>query len=284
MDIELLETFIDLMETRSFNGTAERTGLSQSAVSHRIQRLEAAVDRRLFMRNRSGVAPTAAGLRFHDHALALRRRWRESVRQVRTAEAHDSTLRVGLQFDIADLVASAVFEKLRGDLPTVVLAFEVDYSVQMIADVMAGELDVALVFTPRFMPDLHIEEAGALPYLMVSGGSTARDAYCIPNISPVFRRLHDARHPDLGQARASCGQSRAIVEMIGVTGGASYVSAPMAERLAATGRVTPVPEVAPLLQPVYIAVALRNRHLPAHARAMRVMRKAMEALAVTRQG
>lgn len=47
MQTELIETFLDLCETRSFNRTAERLGIMQSTVSGRIRALEAAVGRRI---------------------------------------------------------------------------------------------------------------------------------------------------------------------------------------------------------------------------------------------
>ena len=47
MNLELLETFLDVLETRNFNRTAERLGTTQSTVSMRIRALEAAVGRAL---------------------------------------------------------------------------------------------------------------------------------------------------------------------------------------------------------------------------------------------
>ncbi|MBX2856189.1 MAG: LysR family transcriptional regulator, partial [Rhodobacteraceae bacterium] len=83
MDIDLIETFIDIMETRSFNRTAERLQVTQSTVSHRVRSLEASLGKPLLVRGRGGAAPTQAGVRFHEHALMLRRQWREAVRQTR---------------------------------------------------------------------------------------------------------------------------------------------------------------------------------------------------------
>jgi hypothetical protein len=37
MQVDLIETFLDLMETRNFNRTAERLNITQSTVSHRIK-------------------------------------------------------------------------------------------------------------------------------------------------------------------------------------------------------------------------------------------------------
>ena len=46
MQIELIETFLDLLETRSFNRTAERLGVTQSTVSGRVRALERMLGRR----------------------------------------------------------------------------------------------------------------------------------------------------------------------------------------------------------------------------------------------
>ena len=55
MQIELIETFLDLCETRSFNRTADRLNLNQSTVSARINTLEAVLGKRLFTRSRAGT-------------------------------------------------------------------------------------------------------------------------------------------------------------------------------------------------------------------------------------
>ncbi|EKD61788.1 MAG: Transcriptional regulator, LysR family, partial [uncultured bacterium] len=73
MQIELLDTFLDLVETRSFHRTAERLNVTQSTVSARVQTLEAAVGARLFTRSRAGTDLTTEGLRFESHARLLRR-------------------------------------------------------------------------------------------------------------------------------------------------------------------------------------------------------------------
>ena len=282
MDIDLIETFIDIMETRSFNRTAERLQVTQSTVSHRVRSLEAALGKSLLVRGRGGAAPTQAGVRFHEHALLLRRQWREAVRQTRAAEAADRTMRVGLQYDVAEALAGPMFQRLRALFPQTSLAVEVDYSTQMISDMLAGELDVAVLFTPRYFPDLEIEHVEALPYLMVraAGQATQTEAealavtrYCTPNISPALRTVHDLRHPEYAGARVSCGQSRSIVDVIRVTGGASYVSAPIARMLAATGELAIVAEQEPIMQPVYLAVAVRDRHRPSHAKCMGALRE-----------
>ncbi len=62
MQIELIETFLDLCDTRSFNRTADRMGVTQSTVSGRIKTLEKTLGHRLFIRSRAGTELTTEGL------------------------------------------------------------------------------------------------------------------------------------------------------------------------------------------------------------------------------
>src|SRR5205085_12505513 len=75
MQLELLETFLDLLDSRSFRLTAERLGITQSTVSARVRTLEQSLGSILFLRGRSGAAPTAAGRRFEDHARSIKASW-----------------------------------------------------------------------------------------------------------------------------------------------------------------------------------------------------------------
>ncbi|MGL4281320.1 MAG: LysR family transcriptional regulator, partial [Albidovulum sp.] len=68
MQIELIETFLDLCDTKSFNRTADKLGVTQSTVSGRVRALEATLGRTLFTRSRAGTELTLEGLQFETHA------------------------------------------------------------------------------------------------------------------------------------------------------------------------------------------------------------------------
>ena len=72
MQPDQIDTFLDLCETRSFNRSAERLGVSQSTVSGRVAALERYLGVVLLRRSRSGCDLTTEGLRFEPHARALR--------------------------------------------------------------------------------------------------------------------------------------------------------------------------------------------------------------------
>ncbi|MCB4768391.1 LysR family transcriptional regulator [Ancylobacter sp. Lp-2] len=61
-DLADLSTFAAIVRHRSFTGAAIEMGLTTSALSHAIRRLEARLDSRLLNRTSRSVAPTALGL------------------------------------------------------------------------------------------------------------------------------------------------------------------------------------------------------------------------------
>lgn len=63
-----LETFAEAAERGSFTAAARHLGLTQAAVSQRIQQLEAALRTPLFRRAAGGAALTEAGRRLHAYA------------------------------------------------------------------------------------------------------------------------------------------------------------------------------------------------------------------------
>src|SRR5436853_1819824 len=77
-----LETFVRAAELSSFTAAARALGLTQAAVSQRVQTLEQDLGVPLFHRQGGRVLLTEAGRRLHDYAqriLALHRDARQEV-------------------------------------------------------------------------------------------------------------------------------------------------------------------------------------------------------------
>ncbi|HUH48484.1 MAG TPA: LysR family transcriptional regulator [Mycoplana sp.] len=276
MQIVLIETFLDLMETRNFNRTAERLNITQSTVTHRIKALEAIFARKLFARNKGGTQPTAAGLRFLDHAKALQHQWHEASRAVETAGAYERSMRIGLQHDLAAHYAGDWLTAVRKELPATSIYLEVDYSNQMNRDLGAGALDLAILFTPHYLPDLHYERIGEVQYEMVSNNVTQLEDvrpedYIQAVYSPAFDRLHREAYPHLSTAPIASGETTAIIALMSKLGGSAYVIEPDARRLLRTGAVNRVSGAEPIAQTVYAAVNVRTRHAHQHRRITTLM-------------
>ena len=68
MDIEELETFVEVANAGGVSSAARRLGVSKSIVSRRLARLEAELGVQLLARTTRGAALTEAGVTFRDHA------------------------------------------------------------------------------------------------------------------------------------------------------------------------------------------------------------------------
>jgi DNA-binding transcriptional LysR family regulator len=71
MDIEDLQTFVEVADAGGVSAAARRLGVSKSIVSRRLFRLEAALSVQLLSRNTRGAALTEAGVTFRDHAARV---------------------------------------------------------------------------------------------------------------------------------------------------------------------------------------------------------------------
>jgi DNA-binding transcriptional LysR family regulator len=192
MNIEQIETFLDLCDTRSFNRTADRLGVTQSTISGRVRALENALNCRLLERSRAGTDLTTEGLRFEPHARAMRLAWRAGVQDAHGAGSAARTARIGIQHDLlGDSVAGWV-TVLQGAMPQTALYVEADYSAQMCSDVASGASDLAILYTPKPHPDLHFETLGEIAYVMVSTeaediADVRAETYISPISRPPFR-------------------------------------------------------------------------------------------------
>ncbi len=277
MQTELIETFLDLVETRSFNRTADRLGLTQSTVSARIAALEKHVGRKLFARSRAGTSLTTAGLAFEPHARGVRHAWTEALRATRHTGDTALSMRIGLQMDLAGPQIGRWVTSFRQLLPDTAFYLELDYSNQMCADLMSGELDFAVLFSPRTWPDLHFESVGEVLYRLVSSECFRRadivgQRYVRGSFSPAFEQQHARLFPELCDAPLACGQSAAIVGLLEALGGAAFVLEEEASHLIGRGGFQFVRDAPAIPQTIYAATHLRHRHAHAYRRLISIVR------------
>ena len=278
MQIELLETFLDLMETKSFNRTAERLDLTQSTVSARIHTLETTLGRKLFTRSRAGTAPTPAGFRLLDHARSLRHQWTEARRSVQNTGNFTQSMRIGMQHDLASSHIADWVTGFRKILPDAAFYIELDFSNQMSIDLLAGEIDVSIMFTPKNLPDLHYEHIGDLAYRMISTNAQLicdiePQSYIFTNYSPAFDKVHRQVVASMAEAPLSSGQNVTVCGLLSGLGGTAYVLEESAKEMVASSTFKYVRDAPRIPQSVYFAVHLRNRHSHVHRRLLESVRK-----------
>jgi DNA-binding transcriptional LysR family regulator len=276
MQIELIETFLDLCETKSFNQTADRLGVTQSTVSGRVKSLEGVVGVRLFQRSRSGTALTTEGLRFEPHARSLRHNWVTALNATRDTAITGVTMRIGLQHDLVGIEISQLITRFRDILPSTTFLFEADYSGQMCSDLMSGAQDIAVLFSPKTQPDLYFEALGEVSYVMVSTHAQSladvnRDTYILANYAPAFAHTHTALLPELAHVSLSIGQNAAMVDLLTSLSGTAYVLRHSADALIAARTCSLVRDAPVITQPVFAGLNLRNRHRAAYRKLVSVL-------------
>jgi DNA-binding transcriptional LysR family regulator len=71
VDLEDLQTFVEVADAGGVSPAARRLGVSKSIVSRRLVRLEAALGIQLVARTTRGAALTEAGVTFRNHAARV---------------------------------------------------------------------------------------------------------------------------------------------------------------------------------------------------------------------
>jgi DNA-binding transcriptional LysR family regulator len=144
--IELLQTFLAVVQSGSMRRAATALHLTQPAVSARIRELESRLEARLFERLGRGLGLTAAGRLLADeapnllsaHALLERR-----VRELESAER--ATLRLATIDAASVYVLPEVYGDFRAAHPQVQLTVQVVESRRVAAAVRSMECDVGVL-------------------------------------------------------------------------------------------------------------------------------------------
>ncbi|HTH61196.1 MAG TPA: LysR family transcriptional regulator [Paraburkholderia sp.] len=144
-----LKTFLAVVRHGSFARAGAQLGLTQSAVSAQIQRLEDDLGFTLFDRTGRSAALNPAGQRTVEVAQELLAVYARLATQ---GAASNSTglLRVGAIASVQSSFLVDAIEKFRDDLPGWRVRVSPGVSLNLLAQVDSGELDLAVAIKPPF--------------------------------------------------------------------------------------------------------------------------------------
>lgn len=266
MNRHLLLTFLDVLDTRNFGRTADRLELTQSTVSARIRQLEEELDVRLFERGRGGAEPTKAGRRFEVHCRSLLALWGHAARDVRARQsALPTSLHVTAQYNLIRSYLLDWIYQLRAQNPDCALQIEINFSEQIQRDILSGETDIGIVFTPHQTLDLLFSEVGSEEYVMVSTkhaslGDVQLSSYIKISYTPYFERYHQEYLPRLSNPSLIAGCDDVAVEILRREGGTLYLPRAVAAATMETmPGLRPVHDAPVIIQPVYSVVHIRRQ-------------------------
>jgi LysR family hydrogen peroxide-inducible transcriptional activator len=168
MELHQLRYFVAVAETGSFTRAAEREGVTQPTLSEQVIRLESedhGVGRRLFDRLGRKVVLTDAGHELLGRAQAILAAVDEAERAVRDS-TEGGRLRVGAIPTIAPFLLPSAVTRFRKAHPAVQLQLKEDLTERLLADLLAGELDIGVMALPIRDDRLHVERLFTEPLVM----------------------------------------------------------------------------------------------------------------------
>lgn len=151
-----LGTFSKAAELSSFTAAAKTLGLTQAAVSQRIQTLERILDVPLFRRQGGRVLLTEAGQRLYDYAeriLALHREARQEIAGQQKPPI-SGTLLFGASTIPGEYLLPALLSIFHERFPGIQVKAEISDSVKVIAQVERGQVSLGLVGRKTDSPHL----------------------------------------------------------------------------------------------------------------------------------
>jgi DNA-binding transcriptional LysR family regulator len=144
----VVAAFVAAVEAGSLHGAADELGLTQSAVTKRIQALERHAGATLLERGRLGVRPTETGRMLYPEAKeALAALGRAAMVVSRANAAHAHALRIAASHTVGEFLIPHWLASFRRDIGDPTLHSEVDVvnSPGVLAMVRAGDAEVGFI-------------------------------------------------------------------------------------------------------------------------------------------
>jgi DNA-binding transcriptional LysR family regulator len=142
LDIPTVEAFLLVAELQSFTRAAETLGTTQAAVSMKLQRLEAVLEKRLVERSPRAVQLTAEGAAFLPSARALMQAHDRALSGERPAQQQMS---LGISDHACGLELVPLLERLHAVSQNLSLAVTIGFSRELLDAYDAGKLDAVIV-------------------------------------------------------------------------------------------------------------------------------------------
>ena len=143
LDLELLRSFVSVVDSGGFTRAGERVHRTQSTVSQQIKRLEDDLGQPLLNRTAKDVTPTEAGERLLSYARRLLS-LAEEARDVLAGPSKEGAVRLGIPEDFAAYRLTKLLASFSRSRPGLRLDVRVDQSTYLRRDLERGELDLAL--------------------------------------------------------------------------------------------------------------------------------------------
>lgn len=178
LDVDLLRTFVAVIDQGGFTRAAEALGRSQPSVSLQLRRLENQLRSPLLDRRARGVSLTTEGAALLPAARRLLRLNDDILATLGDGDL-EGEVRFGAPEDIATAHLSGILGSFARSHPRIKLAVTCDYTANLLDQLSRGLLDLALIKREPLGPDLGVR-VWKEPLVWVASDASMVDAEPLP--------------------------------------------------------------------------------------------------------
>ncbi|VXC90929.1 HTH-type transcriptional regulator PecT [Burkholderia sp. 8Y] len=150
LDLELLRTFVAIVERESFSAAAESVHRTQSAVTQQMQKLEAQLAKTLFLKQGRAKRLTAEGLKLLEYSRRMLALNDEACAAI-TGSVLTGEVRIGAPEDVADSMLPSLLQRFSKAFPSLRMTIHVGRSPFLMQAMKRGEIDMTI--SPREYPE-----------------------------------------------------------------------------------------------------------------------------------
>ena len=144
LDIDSMRALTVIAETGGITRAAKKLNLSQSAVSHKMKRLEQRLNRSLFTRTEGRLALNGEAEKLLDYARRLVRLHDEACASFYQSDLAGE-LRLGITEDVTAPGMAQILSNFSTSFPHVALTSKVAHTPELVRLLQQGEIDMALI-------------------------------------------------------------------------------------------------------------------------------------------
>jgi LysR family transcriptional regulator, nitrogen assimilation regulatory protein len=208
MELRQLRYFVSVVDAGSITRACDSLHVVQSAVSHQLRLLEQELGSSLLLRTGLGVSPTPSGIALYSHARTILRQVEDAKSCVAFEESHiTGAVAIGIAGSTSQLCAVPILAAVRATYPNVTLSVHEGASNALVASLLAGKIDIAIVYASDATEKLDTLSVVLEPLFFATTDPVARREYS----GKIGVKLSDlARWPLLVQSVP--GATRAAID------------------------------------------------------------------------
>lgn len=275
MDIRELEIFIAVAEQLHFGRASQVCNLSPSALTRTIQRLEEQLGQTLFLRDNRTVQLSASGKRFYAYARQAVQNYADFQAALNGSQPVSGALSLYASITAVYSILPDLLESFRKTYPEVHLDLKTGAAEKAVAQVEAGEIDIAVAALPdRRSSGIVFLPIMTTPLVFIATRAQAEDLHqqdsfnlqqlplVLPESGLSRRRLEQwlKKNRVIPNISAEVSGNEAIIPMVHLGGGIGIVPRLVLERSPFREEVV-VLEQAPELDPYVVGLCASKRNL-----------------------